>query len=168
MKEIYKDQNEAFCFIYHTHRDLQYMRSFTFFYRANDAPYGRFNISEPSIIVDQTGFPEITRTFAYTIIRENGRIGDVMLNVLTTYTTVSNTESLSKTASLSMFQDPTVEYVEEFSTVFEDGRNQLRLELPVSPDAYIAPGSVFTISITDATLQDLEGLLSMSVCCMNN
>ena len=114
--------------------------------------------------MDQTGFPEITRTFAYTIIRENGRIGDVMLNVLTTYTPVSNTESLRLKASLSVFQDPTAEYVEEFSTVFEDGRNQLRVELPVSPDAYIAPGSVFTISITDAALQDLEGLLCMRLC----
>ena len=61
----------------------------------------------------------------------------------------------------SVFQDPTAEYVEEFSTVIEDGRNQLRVELPVSPGAYIAPGSVFTISITDAALQDLEGLLCM-------
>ena len=62
-----------------------------------------------------------------------------------------------------MIQDPTAEYVEEFSAVVEDGRVQLQVELPVSPGAYIAPGSVFTISITDASLQDLEGLLYICI-----
>ena len=61
-----------------------------FIFRANDAPYGRFNITQPSINVDQTNFPEISRTFSYTIVRENGRIGDVLLNILTTYTPVSS------------------------------------------------------------------------------
>ena len=57
--------------------------------RANDAPYGRFTIVEPSIVVDQTVFSQISRSFLYTIARENGLIGDVLLNVVTTYNPVS-------------------------------------------------------------------------------
>ena len=56
-----------------------------------------------------------------------------------------------------MAQDPTAEYVEEFSAIIEDGRLELAVDLPVSPSACITPGSVFTISITDASLQGLEG-----------
>ena len=56
-----------------------------------------------------------------------------------------------------MTQDPAAEYVEEFSAVIADGRLELQVELPVSPTAFIAPGSLFTISITSASLQGLEG-----------
>jgi G-protein coupled receptor 98 len=111
----------------------------TFIIRANDAPYGRFIIIDPAIIVDQTVFPEISRTFAYTIVRENGGIGDILLNVIASYN-----------------PDPAAGHVEEFSTVIEDGRLELQVELPVSSDAYIAPGTLFTIAITEASLQDLE------------
>ena len=57
--------------------------------RANDAPYGRFRIEDPLIVVDQSVFSEISRTFVYAIVRENGLIGDVLLNVVTTYNPVS-------------------------------------------------------------------------------
>lgn len=60
---------------------------------------------------------------------------------------------------VSLLQEPTAEYVEEFSTVIVDGRSEQQVLLPISSGAYIAPGSIFTINITEATLQNLEGLL---------
>lgn len=65
---------------------------------------------------------------------------------------------------VSLLQEPTAEYVEEFSTVIVDGRSEQQVLLPISSGAYIAPGSIFTINITEATLQNLEGLL----CCPSN
>ena len=43
---------------------------------------------DPSIAADQTVFTDISRTFMYTIVRENGRIGDILVNVVTTYNQV--------------------------------------------------------------------------------
>ena len=43
---------------------------------------------DPSIATDQTVFTDISRTFMYTIVRENGRIGDILVNVVTTYNQV--------------------------------------------------------------------------------
>ena len=63
--------------------------------------------------------------------------------------------------TFSTTQDPAAGYVEEFSAVIADGRLELQVELPVSPTACIAPGSLFTISITGASLQGLEGLCSI-------
>lgn len=56
--------------------------------RANDAPYGRFTIEDPSITVDQRDFSDISRTFLYKIVRENGLIGDVFLRIVTIYNEV--------------------------------------------------------------------------------
>lgn len=48
--------------------------------------------------------------------------------------------------------------MEDFSTVIVDGRLEQQVVLPVVSDAYIAPGAVFNITITDATLQGIEGV----------
>lgn len=60
---------------------------------------------------------------------------------------------------VSLSQEPTAQYVEEFSTVIVDGRSEQQVVLPISSGAYIAPGSIFIINITEAELQNLEGLL---------
>ena len=39
-----------------------------------------------------------------------------------------------------------------------DGRLQQQVVLPVASGAYIAPGAVFNITVTDATLQGTEGV----------
>ena len=46
-----------------------------------------------------------------------------------------------------------------------DGRLEQQVTLPISSDAYLAPDSVFTVSITEASLQDLEGGNTLHVCC---
>lgn len=68
-------------------------------HRANDAPYGRFIPQNPSITVDQSVPSIIARSLLYTITREGGAIGDVMIDVTTTYDPVRirNLCTLSKT-----------------------------------------------------------------------
>ena len=55
-------------------------------------------------------------------------------------------------------QDSTADYVAELSTVIADGQQEQQVRLPIASTAYIAPGSVFSISISEVSLQDLEGV----------
>ena len=59
---------------------------------------------------------------------------------------------------MSNEQNPTAEYVAELSTVIMDGQQEQQVRLPIASNAYIAPGSVFSITITEVSLQDLEGI----------
>lgn len=75
-------------------------------HRANDAPYGRFILQNPSITVDQSAPSIIARNLLYTITRESGAIGDVMIDVTTTYNPVRvrSACTLSKHDCMCMFQ----------------------------------------------------------------
>ena len=42
------------------------------------------------------------------------------------------------------------------------GRLEQQVQLPIFSNAYIAPGSVFNISITEVLLQGLEGVCMLS------
>ena len=122
-------------------------------------------------------FSTISRHLLYTITRENGDIGDILINVTTIYNPVS--ENLLCTAICTairsciyvytctyILQDPTLEYVEEFSTIMVSGQREQQVALPIASDAYLAPGSNFTIAISEAVLQDLEGLYIVLCLCL--
>ena len=62
-------------------------------------------------------------------------------------------------------QDPNADYIAELSTVIADGQQEQQVRLPIASTAYIAPGSVFSITISEVSLQDLEGVYNLHAWC---